>query len=80
MEDLVYEVSQPDDLTSLVLRTDFSEDRKWRALQSVLDIQGEYGDATYASDPAYADVIVQSLAEAAAEDDPMEGKGGRDNG
>ncbi|SEH01299.1 hypothetical protein SAMN05444920_1203 [Nonomuraea solani] len=44
---------QPADLTSLVLRTDFSDDSKWLALQALLDGLSEYTDATYVSDPAY---------------------------
>ncbi|MFD4943598.1 DUF6924 domain-containing protein [Streptomyces sp. NPDC058409] len=73
----------PHDLTSLVRQTDFSDDAKWQVLQSALDSQSEYGDATDVSDPAYADVTVQSLVEAdmaAAEDDQWKGGGGRDNG
>ncbi|MEU7864904.1 hypothetical protein [Nonomuraea sp. NPDC049141] len=65
---------QPADLTSLVLRTDFSDDSKWLALQALLDGLSEYADATYVSDPAYADVTVQALIEAdasAAEDEQV---------
>lgn len=66
MKDRVHSLPQPADLTSLVLRTDFSDDAKWLALQSLLDSQSEYGDATYLSDPVYAGVTVQALVEAAA--------------
>ncbi|MEO3824347.1 hypothetical protein [Actinomadura sp. B10D3] len=71
-------LSQPDDLTSLAPRTDSSDDAKWQALLSVLDSRSEYGDATYVSDPAYADVTVQSLVEAdtaAVEDGRWKGTG-----
>lgn len=48
---------QPTDLTSLVLRTDFSDDAKWLTLQRLLDNHSEYG-ATYVSDPGYAEVTL----------------------
>ena len=62
---------QPDDLTSLVLRTDFSDDRAWDVLQAAIDSSGAGRNATYVSDPAYASVTVQGLvdADAAASDD-----------
>lgn len=62
---------QPDDLTSLVLRTDFSDDTAWRALKAAIESQEEYPSATYVSDPRYAGVTVQALvdADAAASDD-----------
>lgn len=53
---------QPADLTSLVLRTDFSSDAAWEALKTSLG-----DDATCVSDPAYADVDVAVLVEADAE-------------
>ncbi|MFI0449765.1 DUF6924 domain-containing protein [Actinomadura sp. 6N118] len=56
---------QPDDLTSLVLRTDFSDDARWEALRSALDGQSEF-DATFVSDPNFADATVQALVEDAA--------------
>jgi hypothetical protein len=62
---------QPDDLTSLVLRTDFSDDTAWDLLQAAIDSSHAYRNATYVSDPAYAGVTIQALvdADAAASDD-----------
>ncbi|WP_143655790.1 DUF6924 domain-containing protein [Streptomyces sp. XY006] len=62
---------QPDDLTSLVLRTDFGDDRAWDAVRAALDAAGEYPHATYVSEPRFTDVEVQVLLdeEAAADED-----------
>ncbi|MFG2843018.1 DUF6924 domain-containing protein [Kitasatospora sp. NPDC048296] len=62
---------QPDDLTSLVLRTDFGDDEAWDAFRAALDAAGEYPHATYVSDLRFADVDVRALLdeEAAAEED-----------
>jgi hypothetical protein len=62
---------QPDDLTSLVLRTDFSDDTAWDELQAAIDSSNAYRNATYVSDPIYAGATVQALvdADAAASDD-----------
>lgn len=62
---------QPYDLTSLVLRIDFSDDSAWEALQAAIDGFSWRGAATYVSDPAFAGATVQTLVEAdtAAEDD-----------
>jgi hypothetical protein len=57
---------QPDDLTSLVLRTDFSNDAAWEVLQAAIDGAHEYRQATYASDSRYAGVTVQALVDADA--------------
>lgn len=54
----------PDDLTSLVLRTDFSDDSAWAALQAAVDGGDESRHATYVSDPAFAGATVQSLVDA----------------
>ena len=64
----------PDDLTSLVLRTDFSDDAAWDELRAVLRSEGAHRSATYVSDPAYAGVTIQALVEtdaAADEDDKL---------
>jgi hypothetical protein len=64
----------PDDLTSLVLRTDFSDDAAWDELRAVLRSEGAHRSATYVSDPAYAGVTIQTLVEtdaAASEDDKL---------
>lgn len=58
------------DLTSLVLRSDFSDDRAWETLQATLDAPDDYPCATYVSDLAYAGVSVQALIEADSPDDP----------
>jgi hypothetical protein len=61
---------QPDDLTSLVLRVDFSDDTAWEMLQAAIDSSDAHRDATYVSDPAFAGVTVQALVDmdAAASD------------
>ena len=60
---------QPGDLTSLVLRTDFSHESVWEAVQAAV-YESETAGATFVSDPAFADVSVQALvdADATAED------------
>ncbi|GIE28333.1 hypothetical protein Ait01nite_013780 [Actinoplanes italicus] len=57
---------QPDDLTSLVLRVDFSDDAAWAGLEEAIG-----DDATWVDDPQWAGTTVQALveADAAAEDD-----------
>src|SRR5688572_31726234 len=57
---------EPDDLTSLVLRTDFSSDAAWDALRDTIDNAGEYSSATYVSDPTLATVSIEALIEADA--------------
>ncbi|MEU1543487.1 hypothetical protein ABZ461_36370 [Actinacidiphila glaucinigra] len=60
----------PDDLASVVLRTDFSNDSAWDALREAIDA-AEDGVATYVDDPRFADVSIQALVDedAAAEED-----------
>jgi len=62
---------QPRDLTSLVLRSDFSDDAAWDAIRATIDAADEHPAATYVSDPAFAGVTIESLIEvdAAASDD-----------
>jgi hypothetical protein len=65
---------EPDDLTSLVLRTDFSDDTAWAALKAVIDSQDTCRSATYVSDSGYAEVSVQALVDidaAASEDEKL---------
>lgn len=61
----------PDDLTSLVLRTDFGDEGAWQAVRAALDAAGEHSHATCVSDRRFAGVGVQVLLdeEGAAEDD-----------
>jgi hypothetical protein len=61
---------QPADLTSLVLRTDFSDEAAWAAVQAAVNASYEYPCATYISDPAYADVSIQALIDEDSPDDP----------
>jgi len=64
----------PEDLTSLVLRTDFSDDAAWDQLRAVLRSEGGHRSATYASDPQYDGVTIQALVDAdaaASEDDKL---------
>ncbi|MFF5217947.1 DUF6924 domain-containing protein [Micromonospora sp. NPDC000442] len=58
---------QPDDLHSLVLRIDFTDETAWTKLQVAVGAD----HATFVSDPRYADVTIQDLvdADAAAIDD-----------
>jgi hypothetical protein len=59
------------DLTSLVLRTDFSDDAAWDAVHDAVDAAAEFPNATYVSDPRFDGVSIQALVdeEAAAEGD-----------
>ncbi|MFK0022830.1 DUF6924 domain-containing protein [Streptomyces sp. NPDC090798] len=65
------DLPQPDDLTSLVLRTDFSSEAAWETLQAAINNSGDYRNATFFSDSSFTDVSVQALvdADAAADDD-----------
>ncbi|MGW4728124.1 DUF6924 domain-containing protein [Streptomyces shenzhenensis] len=65
------DLTQPDDLTSLVLRTDFSSEAAWETLQAEIDGSGNYRNVTFVSDSSFTDVSVQALvdADAAADDD-----------
>lgn len=62
---------QPDDLTSLVLRSDFTDDTAWDTLKAAISSSDPYPCATYVSDPAYSGVAIQALVDidAAASDD-----------
>ncbi|MFE5510467.1 DUF6924 domain-containing protein [Streptomyces sp. NPDC056529] len=62
---------QPDDLTSLVLRTDFGDEGAWDSVRIALDAADEYPHATYVSELRFADAGVQALMaeEAAADED-----------
>jgi hypothetical protein len=62
---------QPDDLTSLVLRTDFGDDGAWNAVRAALDAADDYSHATYVSELRFAGVEVQALMdeEAAADEE-----------
>jgi hypothetical protein len=65
---------QPEDLTSLVLRTDFGDDAAWDELRAVMRSEGAHRSATFVSDPAYAGVTIQALVDAdaaAGEDDKL---------
>lgn len=67
-------LAQPDDLTSLVLRTDFSDDTAWDVLKAAIDGRNTARSATYASNRAYDGVTIQALVDmdaAAIEDDKL---------
>ena len=49
-----------DDLTSLVLRTDFSDDTAWTALKAAIDSFDEHRRATFVSNPAFAGMADES--------------------
>ena len=53
---------QPDDLTSLVLRTDLSDDTTWEGLQVAIADSSAFHDATYVSDSADSGVTIQALS------------------
>ncbi len=57
---------QSDDLTSLVLRTDFDDDRRWESFIESLNRIGDHRMATFISDTAYAGATVQQLVDADA--------------
>ncbi|MFE3325584.1 DUF6924 domain-containing protein [Streptomyces sp. NPDC059176] len=61
----------PKDLTSTVLRTDFSNDADWAAVQAAIDAADGSPHATYVSDPRFTDMSIQALIdeEAATEED-----------
>jgi len=67
----VIALPQPNDLTSLVVRTDFHDDHAWQALQAAIDSADEYRNATYVDDRACTGITVEDLiqANAAAADD-----------
>ncbi|WP_446219401.1 DUF6924 domain-containing protein [Micromonospora sp. IBHARD004] len=60
---------QPEDLTSLVLRTDFTDNAAWDALKAALVAGDSYPNATFVSDPQYARVGVHALVQADADAD-----------
>lgn len=55
---------EPEDLTSLVLRTDFSDDEAWEAVQTAIAGSHAHRCATFVSDRAYAGVDIQTLIDA----------------
>jgi hypothetical protein len=64
----------PKEGTSTVLRTDFSNDAAWSAVQAAIDTADDHPHATYVSDPRFTDVSVQALIDeqvAAEEDDKL---------
>jgi len=54
---------EPADSTSLVVRTDFSDDGAWRNLQAAIDERNKDPVATYVSDPEYANVAIHTLVD-----------------
>ena len=67
----MFRLPQPEDLTSLVLRVDFTDDVAWEAIKAAIAGAHEYLTATFVSDPAFAEVSVEALvaADAAASED-----------
>jgi hypothetical protein len=62
----------PADLSSLVLRTEFTDDAAWEAVRAAVEGAAGEGHATWVDDPSYAGATVQSLVDAdnaAGEDD-----------
>ncbi|MFI8325628.1 DUF6924 domain-containing protein [Streptomyces sp. NPDC085529] len=67
---------QPDDLTSLVLRTDFGDEGAWAAVRAAVDAAGgAHRHATYVSELCFAGVEVHALTaeEAAADEEEQVG-------
>lgn len=58
----------PADLSSLVLRTDFSDDAAWDELRATLEAHDPHS-ASYVDDPAYSGVSIQALIDANAGDE-----------
>jgi hypothetical protein len=67
----VITLPQPDDLTSLVIRTGMGDDQAWQALRAEVEAAHEpgYPFATWISDPAFQGVTVDELVEADADDE-----------
>jgi hypothetical protein len=64
----------PTEGTSTVLRTDFSNDAAWLAVQAAIDAADDHPHATYVSDPRFTGVSVQALIDEqtdVAEDDQL---------
>ena len=57
---------QPEDLTSLVLRTDFTDDGAWEALKGELRRRHCYHSATFVNDPDYSKASVEQPIDANA--------------
>ncbi|MCX5119590.1 hypothetical protein OG992_20590 [Micromonospora sp. NBC_00362] len=57
---------QPDDLASLVLRTDFTDDTTWEAVKEEFRRWDCYYSATFVDDPAYSKATVKQLIDANA--------------
>lgn len=55
---------QPDDVTSLVLRADFTDDAAWNALKTALHTWEGYDSAAFISDPRHAGLSLQDLVDA----------------
>ncbi|WP_433652884.1 DUF6924 domain-containing protein [Micromonospora zamorensis] len=65
---------QPNDLTSLVLRTDFTDDTAWEAVKAALRTWEGEDSATFVSDPKYKGVSLHELVDAdnaASQDDRL---------
>jgi hypothetical protein len=58
---------EPADLTSLVVRTDFSDDAAWVKVRSAINELDEYSPATFFDDPRMADATVEALVADAAD-------------
>ncbi|MFF7858720.1 DUF6924 domain-containing protein [Streptomyces sp. NPDC007904] len=56
----------PEDLTSTVLRTDFSDDAAWLAVRTAIDAADGSRHATYVSHPRFTGVSIQTLLDEAA--------------
>jgi Domain of unknown function (DUF6924) len=65
----VITLPQPDDLTSLVIRTGMGDDRAWTALRTEVEACHEtgYRFATWISDPAFQGVTVDELVDVDAD-------------
>lgn len=65
----VLSLPQPDDLTSLVIRTEFGDEAAWEASKAAIRASHEegYRFATYVSNPTFAGAAVAALIDAESE-------------
>ncbi|MFG3005897.1 DUF6924 domain-containing protein [Streptomyces calvus] len=65
----------PEDLTSMVLRTDFGDEAAWLAVRTAIDEADGHPHATYVSHPRFAGMSIETLIDeaSAAEDDDHPG-------
>ncbi|MHA4820155.1 DUF6924 domain-containing protein [Streptomyces aculeolatus] len=58
---------QADDLSSVVLRTDFRDEATWSAVQAAIEAASEHSVSLFFSDPQYNEVAIDALLREEAE-------------